>query len=114
MNKKVIALAMTAILAMGSLTGCVTSQEAAESSSASAEASDENVLNVYTALEEEQVEDYLTSFKEAHPDVTVNVTRESTGRHHLTPACRERQPCGRCCLGIVGDKSAAAETGRHA
>lgn len=79
MNKKVIALAMTAILAMGSLTGCVTSQEAAESSSASAEASDENVLNVYTALEEEQVEDYLTSFKEAHPDVTVNVTRESTG-----------------------------------
>ena len=79
MNKKVIALAMTAILAMGSLTGCVTSQEAAESSPASAEASDENVLNVYTALEEEQVEDYLTSFKEAHPDVTVNVTRESTG-----------------------------------
>ena len=82
MNKKLIAFAMTSVLAMGSLTGCVTSQDAADSSASSASsesAGDENTLNIYTALEEEQVEDYLTEFKEQHPDVTINVTRESTG-----------------------------------
>lgn len=78
MNKKLVALAMTAILAMGSLTGCVTTQDSAESS-ASAESGEDNVLNVYTALEDEQVTDYLEEFKELYPDVTVNVTRESTG-----------------------------------
>ena len=37
------------------------------------------VLYVYTALEDEQVNDYLKEFKEQNPDITVNVTRESTG-----------------------------------
>lgn len=78
-HKKWLALALTATLALGSLTGCVTSQDAAKSSSSAAEKTDDNVLNVYTAFEEEQVEDYLSEFKKEHPDVTVNITRESTG-----------------------------------
>lgn len=79
MKKKLILLAMTVIMAMTSLTGCVTTQQEAQSAGADASSEEENVLNVYTALEDEQVTDYLEEFKELHPDVTVNVTRESTG-----------------------------------
>ena len=79
MKKKLILLAMTVIMAMTSLTGCVTTQQEAQSAGVDASSEEENVLNVYTALEDEQVTDYLEEFKELHPDVTVNVTRESTG-----------------------------------
>lgn len=79
MKKRIVLLAMAAVMAMGTLTGCVTTQEEAQAAGADAASEDENVLNVYTALEDEQVTDYLEEFKELHPDVTVNVTRESTG-----------------------------------
>ncbi len=36
-------------------------------------------LNVYTAIEEEHLEPYLASFKAQYPDITVNITRDSTG-----------------------------------
>lgn len=36
-------------------------------------------ITVYTALEDEQVSEYLAAFQEAYPDITVNVVRESTG-----------------------------------
>ena len=77
MKKRIVLLAMAAVMAMSSLTGCVTKEGEAQTVNAAEE--DENVLNVYTALEDEQVADYLTEFKELYPDVTVNVTRESTG-----------------------------------
>lgn len=77
--KKIVVLAMAAMLTVGSLTGCVTRANADGTENGSAKSEDENVLNVYTALEDEQVSDYLTEFKEENPDVTVNVTRESTG-----------------------------------
>ena len=76
--KKIIVMGMIALMTLSTLTGCVTKANAEEGSSTSAEA-DENVINVYTALEDEQVTDYLEEFKEQNPDVTVNVTRESTG-----------------------------------
>lgn len=75
--KKTVVLAMAAIMAVTSLTGCVTKANADGSTQASQ--NDENVLNVYTALEDELATDYLEEFKELYPDVTVNVTRESTG-----------------------------------
>ena len=77
--KKIIVMGMIALMTLGTLTGCVTKANAEEGSSTSASAGDENVINVYTALEDEQVTDYLEEFKEQNPDVTVNVTRESTG-----------------------------------
>ncbi|MDD2979729.1 MAG: extracellular solute-binding protein, partial [Hespellia sp.] len=77
--KRIVVLAMAAMLAVTALTGCVTKAEGQTGSTAAVEDSDENVLNVYTALEDEQVADYLTEFKEQNPDVTVNITRESTG-----------------------------------
>lgn len=79
MKKRFALLAMAAVMAMGTLTGCVTTQSEAQAAGGDAASEDESVLNVYTALEDEQVTDYLEEFKELHPDVTVNVTRESTG-----------------------------------
>lgn len=40
---------------------------------------DSGEITVYTALEDEQVSDYLAKFNETYPDITVNVVRESTG-----------------------------------
>jgi len=36
-------------------------------------------ITVYTALENEQITDYLADLKKHHPNLTVNVVRESTG-----------------------------------
>lgn len=77
--KKIIVLAMAAMMAAGTLTGCVTKANTTDGQSGQIAEQDENVLNVYTALEDEQVTDYLEEFKEQNPDITVNVTRESTG-----------------------------------
>ena len=73
--KKLIASALSMTLALSLLTGCVTK---AGEEGGTAEA-DENVLNIYTALEDEQVSDYLTEFRELYPDVEINITRDSTG-----------------------------------
>lgn len=77
--KKMIVLALAAMLSVSVLTGCVTKADDGGAGTADSSSAEENVLNVYTALEDEQVADYLTEFKEQNPDVTVNVTRESTG-----------------------------------
>ncbi|GGY04110.1 putative 2-aminoethylphosphonate ABC transporter substrate-binding protein [Paludibacterium paludis] len=37
------------------------------------------VLNVYTALEPDQVKDYKEAFEKANPDIEINWVRESTG-----------------------------------
>nr|WP_235561061.1 putative 2-aminoethylphosphonate ABC transporter substrate-binding protein [Bacillus sp. FJAT-28004] len=36
-------------------------------------------INVYTAIEEEQIKTYLTSFQSEYPNVKVNIVRDSTG-----------------------------------
>ena len=73
--KKLIASALSMTLALSLLTGCVTK---AGEEGGTAEA-DEIVLNIYTALEDEQVSDYLKEFRELYPDVEINITRDSTG-----------------------------------
>ena len=40
---------------------------------------DKGEITVYTALEDEQVEEYLTVFTAKYPNIKVNVARESTG-----------------------------------
>ena len=40
---------------------------------------DRGEITVYTALEDEQVEEYLAVFNQSYPDIKVNVVRESTG-----------------------------------
>src|SRR5262249_4250871 len=36
-------------------------------------------INVYTALEDDQLARYLPLFQAAHPNITVNIVRDSTG-----------------------------------
>ena len=90
--KKLLSMSAAIILCCTMATGCgVTSTDSSTaakttnangSTASQADAGtslDETTLNVYTALEDEQVADYLTTFQEAHPDVTINITRDSTG-----------------------------------
>lgn len=76
--KRMLAMGLALAMCFGTLTGCVTSGEESGNGDAAAKL-DEKTLNVYTALEDEQVAEYLADFKEKYPDVTVNVTRDSTG-----------------------------------
>ena len=75
--KKIAVLVLVIALAAVSLTGCV--KKAGSGESGGEGAAEEDVLNVYTALEDEQINEYLKEFKEKYPDVTVNITRDSTG-----------------------------------
>lgn len=74
--KKLAVLALSVMLTLSMLTGCVT--KSGEGSQTSGEVN-EDELNIYTALEDEQLTDYLQEFKELYPDVKINITRDSTG-----------------------------------
>lgn len=63
--KKLAAVLLTGLI----LTGC----GAEESKKAVKE------INVYTALENEQIPLFLENFKKHYPDINVNITRDSTG-----------------------------------
>lgn len=75
--KKIIALICVLTMVGCMFTGCVT--KADNSADGGDTTVDEKTINVYTALEDEQISDYLTEFKEKYPDVEVNITRDSTG-----------------------------------
>lgn len=86
--RKLIAMVCLTTVMLSSLTGCVSKagnttsngETSVENTNVeNAADTNENELNIYTALEDEQVTDYLTEFKEKYPDVKVNVTRDSTG-----------------------------------
>lgn len=64
--KKIIAVLTSLILIIGILTGCGGNTATKE-------------LTIYTALENEQIDKYLAPFKEAHPDININIVRDSTG-----------------------------------
>lgn len=51
----------------------------AKPSGSEVSASGSKELTVYTALEDDQIESYLESYKSTYPDVKVNIVRDSTG-----------------------------------
>jgi len=74
MKRKILSYLMSSLLLMGSigsLTGCGQHQ-------ASADSAKEDIA-VYTALEDEQVTEYLAAFNQKYPNIKVNIVRESTG-----------------------------------
>ena len=94
--KKKICIALIGALTAAAFAGCsgggssqsgettaetAGSQEAGTETSegGSAQKADSGEITVYTALDDEQVSDYLAKFNETYPDITVNVVRESTG-----------------------------------
>lgn len=76
--KRRIAMALAATLCVSTLVGCTVDTSNVASSTTGGKL-DETTLNVYTALEDDQLNTYLESWYEAHPDVTLNITRDSTG-----------------------------------
>jgi iron(III) transport system substrate-binding protein len=88
MNKslKLIALGMATALSLSLFTGCITEtpaqappQKIDEQQTPLAQPLNEKELNVYTAFEDDQIADYLETWKAKYPDVQVNITRDSTG-----------------------------------
>ena len=76
MKRKMLLFIVSALLvagSMGGLVGCGGQQQASEADSTSGE------ITVYTALEDEQVTEYLAAFNQQYPDIKVNIVRESTG-----------------------------------
>ncbi|MGN0156039.1 MAG: extracellular solute-binding protein [Lachnospiraceae bacterium] len=95
--RKYLALATVTALTTFSLAGCgvkstdvpeEASTESSDAETATTEAvtddgqiekATEGSITVYTAFEDDQIDKYLTSFKEKYPDINVDVIRESTG-----------------------------------
>ncbi len=71
--KKLLVFAFSLILLV-SAAGCGGTQPSQPAKSAASKE-----VTVYTALEDDQITPYLASFKQRHPDIKVNIVRDSTG-----------------------------------
>lgn len=68
--KKIFPLLLLAVMLLSTFaSSIVVAQDSATSGS----------ITVYTALEDDQIEAYLASFREEYPDIEVNIVRDSTG-----------------------------------
>lgn len=81
--KKVGALLLSLVFLSISTIGCIgkikdnpSGQQVGDENQGTAE---EGTINVYTALEDDIINDYLVSFKTEYPDIEVNIIRDSTG-----------------------------------
>ncbi len=74
--KKIIICILALTLTLSAFTGCVSKTD--EGTPVSGELN-EKELNIYTALEDDIIADYLEGFKAKYPDVKINITRDSTG-----------------------------------
>lgn len=86
--KKVVRLIAAGLLAAllaacGQTAATDSAVQTAAGSTAAAEAASaaagEQTLVVYTALEDDQLERYTAAFSQAHPDITLDIVRDSTG-----------------------------------
>lgn len=71
MRVSTLLIALAMMVSCIGLTSCGTSEESGKDA--------EKTINVYTALEDDIIEAYLASFREKYPDITINITRDSTG-----------------------------------
>lgn len=92
-KQKIISLVTTMCIVTASIMGCGVKstkettetnemQESTTTSSnsdGSVEKGTEGTITVYTALEDDIIENYLTSFHEKYPDIEVNIVRDATG-----------------------------------
>ncbi|SCW82209.1 extracellular solute-binding protein [Paenibacillus tianmuensis] len=75
----------TALVVTGLLAGCGTAKQEGAAASGSPKGAEPAVsgkpaeINVYTAMEEEQIKTYLSTFKSQYPNIKVNIVRDSTG-----------------------------------
>lgn len=74
--RKFIGIFLSVVMALTVFTGCVVKKKDKEAVSTNV---NEKELNIYTAFEDDQINDYLEGFKQKYPDVKINITRDSTG-----------------------------------
>ncbi|KPI47294.1 iron ABC transporter substrate-binding protein [Clostridioides difficile] len=72
--KKLVSLGVLSTLLLSIITGCSDA-----SSNSKFDNKSKGELTVYTAIEEDSIDTYLTTFKEKYPDVKLNVFRASVG-----------------------------------
>ena len=75
---KLLVLFLSAIVLSLSVASCIADPATVESSSTTP-AGGTSSITVYTALEDDQIQDYLASWREQNPDIDVNIVRDSTG-----------------------------------
>ncbi|GGH23087.1 putative 2-aminoethylphosphonate ABC transporter substrate-binding protein [Paenibacillus segetis] len=73
--KKWLGLFITCMVLVSMLSACGQGNKAGNEKADSGS----KEITVYTALEDDQIEAYLASYKSAHPDMKVNIVRDSTG-----------------------------------
>lgn len=74
MKRRILTYIVSVLLltgSIGTLNGCGQQQAQADATKGN--------ITVYTALEDEQVTEYLAAFNKKYPDIKVNTVRESTG-----------------------------------
>ena len=74
--KKFLCLSLIPLLILFTFFGCVVSTDHPSITESDL---NENELNIYTAMEDEQLEDYLSEFRSLYPNVKINITRDTTG-----------------------------------
>ncbi|MCZ8516587.1 putative 2-aminoethylphosphonate ABC transporter substrate-binding protein [Paenibacillus filicis] len=68
------------LVVTGLLAGCGNGTKNATQNSSTTPATDKPAeLNIYTAMEDEQIKTYVASFKAQHPNIKLNFVRDSTG-----------------------------------
>lgn len=78
--QKILSVALLGtVFSIVALAGCGSDTSSNTNSSGELQKADKGEITVYTALEDEQVSDYLAKFHEKYPDIKVNIVRESTG-----------------------------------
>ncbi|GED71659.1 putative 2-aminoethylphosphonate ABC transporter substrate-binding protein [Brevibacillus reuszeri] len=71
--KKWVSTIVVGVLSVGLLAGCGQSSGSTGGKAGSSE------LTVYTALEDDQLKAYVGAFNQAHPEIKLNIVRDSTG-----------------------------------
>ena len=84
--KQFLSLAATSFALVFVIASCTVSQEdlpqaetATPGTAGTESVASDSALTVYTALEDDQISQYLESFKTQNPDIEVNIVRDSTG-----------------------------------
>ncbi|MHA6530442.1 putative 2-aminoethylphosphonate ABC transporter substrate-binding protein [Paenibacillus sp. BAC0078] len=78
--KKVMKLSVLVTLLVSLLVACSNGKTTTSGNNASSSQDVNNKeLTIYTALEDDQIQAYLETFKQAHSDVKINIVRDSTG-----------------------------------
>jgi iron(III) transport system substrate-binding protein len=80
--RQFLSLAIAAFTVVMFVAACAVPQAELDNASSAdpvSTTSEDSSITVYTALEDDQIQEYLSSFEAQYPDIEVNIVRDSTG-----------------------------------